>query len=192
MATIKGTVAVNMESKFDNDDSRRIKFEDNSTWYGADKGLSKKLTRGWKVHVKVEGSGNDAMITKVKVLEESTAKSSGKRGGGGGGKSGMSKEEWAAKDKRIQYEHAQKVGASLLELQLSAGVFKIPAKGDKEAVFLTQYDRLVSSVFEDIDAYAAVGRVKEESQEDVEVEADDFDEDEDEDFDDEDDDEFDD
>jgi hypothetical protein len=193
MALIEGIVGVNMESKFEDSDDRRIKFEDNSTWYGADPSLSDKLGRGWKVKARVEGSGNDARITKVKVLEKSAPKGKGggyRKGGGGGGKSNLTKEEWAAKDRTIQYQHAQKVGVSLIEVQIAAGVFKVPAK-NKEEAFMTQYDRMVASVFADIAGQDAVKRVLGETEEDDEVE-DESDDDMDDDLDDDDDDEFDD
>jgi hypothetical protein len=168
----EGVVGVNMESKYDAG-KRRIKFEDNATWYGADESLSDDLGRGWKVKVKTEGSGKDAMVTKVKVLEKSAPKSNGNfkkgGGGGGGGKSQMSKEEWAAKDKTIQYQHCQKVGVSLLELALANGVVKLPAKGEKLTAFQTNYDMFVASVFADISGQAAAGRVAGETEETTDV-----------------------
>jgi hypothetical protein len=174
----EGVVGVNMESKYSSPgNERRIKFEDNQTWFGASLETSEKLGRGWKVKVKTEGTGNDAMVTKVQVIEKSEPKSKGgggyggKKGGGGGGKSQLSKEEWALKDEHIKFEHAQKVGVALLELQIATAVFKVPAK-NKEEAFMTQYDRLVAVVYSDIKEFGAVTRVKGETEEPDEMEDD--------------------
>lgn len=170
---ISGVVGVNMASKFGDLTERRIKFEDNPTWYAADASLNAQLGRGWKVKAIVEGSGNQARILKVKIVEQSAPVAgkgtyTGPKGGGGGGKSQLSKEEWAAKDRTIQYQHAQKVGVALVEVQLANGVFKVPAKNG-EAVFMTQYDRMVAYVFADIMKQDAVARVKSETEESEDV-----------------------
>ena len=182
MAKFEGIVGVNMQSKFDST-QRRVKFEDQDFWYGADASLADQLERGSKVLVMTEGSGKNAMIRKVKVLEASagggyrknTGKPYGKAQGGTGTSAGLSKEEWAEKDLAIRYQHSQKVGASLLETALAQGVITIPKK-NAEDVFIGYFDRFTAAVFNDIagrDAVTRVGGDENESDDidDIETEA---------------------
>ena len=67
MAKVKGVVAVNIESNYDDD--RRIKLDGQDDWYGADPDLSSKLKKGNRVQIIVEGEGKNLTITKVKVDE---------------------------------------------------------------------------------------------------------------------------
>lgn len=171
----EGLIGVNMESSYV-EGERRIKFEDNPTWYGAPAKLHEKLGRGWKVKVKVEQEGRNTMIVGVKVIEKSApkAKSGGFKGGGGGGKKGgMSKEEWAAKDLTIRYQHCQKEGHQILALLIETGSIVIPKKKG-EAVLMGHYDRIVASLFADISGQLAVKRVAGESDEPTDVDFDDL------------------
>ncbi len=171
----EGLIGVNMESSYV-EGERRIKFEDNPTWYGAPAKLNEKLGRGWKVKVKVEQEGRNTMIVGVKVIEKSApkARSGGGGGGGkGGGKGGMSKEEWAKKDLTIRYQHCQKEGHQILALLIETGGVTIPKKNG-EAVLMGHYDRIVASLFGDIDGQLAVKRVGTESTEGQDVDFDDL------------------
>lgn len=185
MTLAKGVVAVNIESNFDDD--RRIKFDGQDEWYGADSSLEKKLKKGNRVQAVIEGEGKNLMITKVKVEETgctlSKSKGGGKGGyggGGGGGKSQMSKEEWAEKDRGIRYQHAQNVGVRMLEIAVTLGL--IPKK-NAEKVLLERFDQYTASAYSDIAGREAVVRVNGETNEDSDVDADDddFDDDDDDD-----------
>ena len=72
----------------------------------------------------------------------------------------MSKGEWAQKDQRIQYQHAQKVAATLIgnpAILEAAGVSK--AKQDaKLGIIETLFDKYTASVFEDVATFGAVAR----------------------------------
>ena len=167
----EGLIGVNMESSYV-EGERRIKFEDNPTWYGAPAKLNEKLGRGWKVKVKAEKEGRNTMIVAVKVIEKSAPKA--RSGGGGGGKKGgMSKEEWAAKDLTIRYQHCQKEGHQILALLIETGGVTIPKKNG-EQVLMGHYDRIVASLFADIDGQLAVKRSNGESSEAPEVDFDDL------------------
>ena len=182
MAKVKGVVAVNIESNYDDD--RRIKLDGQDDWYGADPDLSSKLKKGNRVQIIVEGEGKNLTITKVKVDETGVSlKSGGGKGGGykgGGGKSQMSKEEWAEKDRGIRYQHSQKVGASLLEIAVTMGL--IPKK-DAEKIMLEKFDQYTASVYSDIAGREALIRVNGETNEDPDVDPDDELDDDDDEFD---------
>lgn len=175
MAKFEGVVGVNMQSKFDAS-QRRVKFEDQDFWYGAANDLSDQLERGSKVLVLTEGSGKNAMIKKVKVLEPAIGGGNyRKRAQSSTSSGGLSKEEWAEKDLAIRYQHSQKVGASLLETALAQGVITIPKK-NAEDVFIGYFDRFTAAVYNDIAGRDAVGRVAGDENEsddinDIETEA---------------------
>lgn len=177
MTLAKGVVAVNIESNFDDD--RRIKFDGQDEWYGADASLEKKLKKGNRVQAVIEGSGNNLMITKVKVEETGCTlskskggggKGKGSYGGGGGGKSQMSKEEWAEKDRGIRYQHAQNVGVRMVEIAATLGL--IPKK-DAEKVMLERFDQYTASAYSDIAGREALQRVNGETAEEPDVDTDD-------------------
>ncbi len=173
MTIVKGVVAVNIESNFDDD--RRIKLDKQPEWYSADPDLKSKLSVGNRVQIKVEGEGKNMTITKVKVDETgvsvSKGKGSGGKGGGGygGGKSQMSKEEWAEKDRSIRYQHSQKVGVALADIAERMGL--IPKK-DAEKTLLAKFDQYTASVYSDIAGREALVRVNGETNEETAVDPD--------------------
>lgn len=177
MTIVKGVVAVNVKSNYDDD--RRIKFDGQEDWYSASPDLEDKLKKGNRVQAKVEGSGKQAAIVKVKVDETGVSVASkggggGNRGGGGGGKSQMSKEEWAEKDRSIRYQHAQKVGVALLEIAVGLGL--VPKK-DVEKTLLERFDQYTAGVYNDIAGREAVVRVNGETTEGTTVDEDELEDD---------------
>lgn len=131
------------------------------TWYGTG---SKKEPAGVAVGDTVEGEfelekGKYKNVTKAgltKAAKQAPAGASSESSSG----DKMSKGEWAAKDQRIQYQHAQKVAATLIAnpaILAAAGLDKAkPA--DKMGIIEGLFDKYTASVFEDITTFGAVAR----------------------------------
>lgn len=129
------------------------------TWYGTG---SKNEPAGVAKGDIVEGEfelekGKYKTITKA-GLKKAAQAPAGASGGGDSDK--MSKGEWAAKDQRIQYQHAQKVAAALIAnpaILAAAGLDKAkPA--DKVGIIEGLFDKYTASVFEDVATFGAVAR----------------------------------
>jgi len=164
---VEGLVAVKMDSKFGDD--KRIKLEDGG-WYSATPAMADKIRKGAVVKLKVERRGKSEFVEAVKELEAPAAGSSGggnRSGGGGGGKSGgMSKEDWEAKDKAIQYQSSRNAAIELLKLENDLGILKLGSKAaEKEAILLAHLDRLTAELFNDIGTLGAVSRYVDQTDE---------------------------
>jgi hypothetical protein len=136
------------------------------TWYGL--GTKKELVgleRGDYVEGEYElEKGKYKTITKAGLSKaQGTDVKTGTPTGGStaGADDKMSKGEWAMKDQRIQYQHAQKVAATLIAnpaILAAAGVDKAkPA--DKLGIIEAIFDRYTASVFTDVGNFGAVARV---------------------------------
>jgi hypothetical protein len=139
-----------------------VKIDD--TWYGL--GTKKELVgleRGDYVEGEFElEKGKYKTITKAGLSKaQGTDVKTGTATASSTSDDKMSKGEWAQKDQRIQYQHAQKVAATLIAnpaILAAAGVDKAkPAEklGIIEAIF----DRYTASVFADVGNFGAVARV---------------------------------
>ena len=190
---IRGAVVeVNIASKFGPE--RRIKLN-NEKWYSAAADLTdlSALESTNTVDVKIEGSGNQIAITKVKLVTKGAGRPAGgggfgggKRfggggGGGGGAKSNLSKEEWAEKDRSIQYQSARKDAIVVLHQKIELGLVSLGSKTAKpavrEAVYNDLLDRETKRLFEDIEKRGAVVRTDAQLDESDELEPDSFDSD---------------
>ncbi len=166
MADFEGIVGVNMVSQYDSEE-RRIKFDNNPTWYGAPTSLSDDLAKGNKVLVRAATQGNNEFITHVKVLGTGMGKPSG--GGNRGGKSNLSKEEWAAKDDNIRYQYATKTALTAIELLLSSESIKLGTGKKREEAFFQHLDRITALFYNDVPTKGSVVRIGGQLDEEAEV-----------------------
>ncbi len=132
------------------------------TWYGTNE---KKAPVGVEKGDIVEGEyflKDDKYKTIVKGSLKKASNEAAKAPAGASASDGdrMSKGEWAQKDQRIQYQHAQKVAATLIgnpAILEAAGVNKAKPS-DKLGIIETLFDKYTASVFEDVATFGAVAR----------------------------------
>lgn len=131
------------------------------TWYGTG---SKKEPSGVAVGDHVDGefefdkSGKYKNVTKAGLSK--VAKQEVPAGTSGGSSDKMSKAEWAEKDARIQYQHAQNVGVAMIAnpaILEAAGVNKAKPQ-DKMGIIETLFDKFTAQAFADIATFGAVAR----------------------------------
>ena len=162
MANVKGIVKVIKKNDYG---FYSVKIDD--TWYGTG---SKKELSGIVTGDAVEGEfelekGKYKTITPA-GLKKATGSPAAEAGSTGSGSklssdSGMSKAEWAQKDLRIQYQHAQKVAVSFLAVPgvLAAAGLEKAKPADKMELIEALFDKFTAQVYGDIGTFGAVTRV---------------------------------
>ena len=134
-----------------------VKIDD--TWYGlGTKQEATGIERGDIVEGEYElEKGKYKTITKAGLTK--AAKSSAPAGAASSGDSDkMSKAEWASKDQKIQYQHAQKVAVTLLALPAVQELVSKAKPADKIGVLESLFDKYTAKVFEDVATFGAVAR----------------------------------
>ncbi len=160
MAKVNGVVKVIKKNDYG---FYSVKIDD--TWYGTG---SKKELSGISTGDVVEGEfelekGKYKTITAAGLTKAAKAPSgAGQAPAGASSGSGdsdkMSKAEWAMKDQRIQYQHAQNVAVALLSLPAVAELVNKAKPADKIGVLEGLFDKYTATAFADIETFGAVAR----------------------------------
>ncbi len=133
-----------------------VKIDD--TWYGTGQKKDPGVAAGDVVEGEYElEKGKYKTITKSGLTKATKAAPTGAAAGAGGGDR-MSKGEWAQKDQRIQYQHAQKVAVTILALPAVQELINKAKPADKVGVLESLFDKYTASVFEDVATFGAVLR----------------------------------
>lgn len=163
MSVVEGLVAVKMPSKFGDD--IRIKLEDGE-WYSADSSIADSIRKGATVKLKVEKSGRNTWIRKVKELSPPSGNSNASGGSRGGNRGGGGFKADPEREASIHYQSARKDAIEILKVMQEAGVLKLGQKADaKEGILMATLDRLTAQFFADIANKGAVTRYAEEADE---------------------------
>lgn len=133
-----------------------VKIDD--TWYGTGQKKDPGVVAGDNVEGEYElEKGKYKTITKA-GLTKVAAKAAPAGAASSGDSDKMSKQEWATKDQRIQYQHAQKVAVTLLALPAVQELVNKAKPADKIGVLESLFDKYTASVFEDVATFGAVAR----------------------------------
>lgn len=150
---VKGTIKV---VKANDHGFYSVKIDD--TWYGTGQKKDPGVVAGDNVEGEYElEKGKYKTITKA-GLTKAAAKQAPVGATSSGDSDKMSKGEWAQKDQRIQYQHAQKVAVTILALPAVQELVNKAKPADKIGVLESLFDKYTASVFEDVATFGAVAR----------------------------------
>ena len=152
-----------------------FKFDGQDDWFRTGERKYDQIQEGYEVEVgyEVDGRGNRQVVPgHVKLIKKgepipSKPKGGYKGGKGGGGRGGpqMSKEEWAEKDRTIQYQAARNAAIEMVELLIKSESIKLPAKtkaAERRVVIDGLVDEYTAKFFEDTAGRSAVTRASDE------------------------------
>lgn len=142
---------------------------DNDWYRMGEKRHAGVIEEGYVIRVEYSKDKRDNLqVERVKLLEkgEPVKASGGNRGSGGGrpsggGANGLSKDEWAEKDLKIQYQSARNAAIEYVQVLISNEIIKLPAKtkaDERKAVVDGYLDFYTAQFYLDTAGKAAVGR----------------------------------
>jgi len=176
METVTGVVFRVYENEFEKKTLYSVKLDGNDNFYGmGEKRFEKSVQEGNKITIQYEVNGKGKNVVKRVRLDgigdpiESKpkggkGKGNYKGGNKSGGGNGMSKADWADKDKRIQYQAARNSALEFLRLASDEDAIDYPKGATKtaKAARMTALEGLVDKYtalyFRDIENFSACER----------------------------------